>query len=143
MLRHLTLPQISEVGNDYEPGIVRTIFARTNINARAEKPLRNLPGEKLQYGILSSFPVADEIWLTGIYAPAEDFQGQIKAQYQKYLMQIIGIWILVGLLAIPLVFEATRPMMQIYEQATRDELTQLFNRTEILEQANKRIFKPS
>ncbi len=136
-----SLPHISVVGNDMTKGLLGQ-FSSEQISMFEQETFKEFElGEKVQYGILSSFKVADEVWLTGIYAPAEDFQGQIKAQYQKYRMQIIGIWILVCLLAIPLVFEATRPMLRIYEQATRDELTQLPNRTEFLRIAKKRILQ--
>lgn len=136
-----SLPQISTINNDRIKGLIGPNSAEQRLTHQ-QKTFRqfDLEGET-QYGVLSSFAVGDEFWVIGVYAPAVDFQGQIKAQFYRYRLQIVGIWALVGLLAIPLVFRITRPMMRIYEQATRDELTQLPNRVEFLRRAKKLVLQ--
>jgi diguanylate cyclase (GGDEF)-like protein len=136
-----TLPQISTINNDRIKGLIGPNSAEQRLTHQ-QKTFRqfDLDGET-QYGVLSSFAVGDEFWVIGVYAPAVDFQGQIRAQFYRYRLQIVGIWALVGLLAIPLVFRITRPMMRIYEQATRDELTQLPNRVEFLRRAKKLVLQ--
>lgn len=134
--RESALPQIAVVGNEMIQGLLSQ-FSDEQLLSLDHRTFKEFYlADQLQYGVVEPFRVADEVWLTGVYAPAEDFQGQIRAQYQKYQMRIIGIWILVCLLAIPVVFGATQPMARIYKQATRDELTQLPNRAEFFRRAD-------
>jgi diguanylate cyclase (GGDEF)-like protein len=134
-----TLPQVASVGNAAVKGLLEQ-FPAEQLAAMSQREFRDFTSEgESQYGILSPFKIGEAVWLTGIYAPAEDFQGQIQTQYRQYITQVSVIGILICLLAIPLLFGVTRPMLRLYEQATRDELTQLPNRAEFLKQAKKLV----
>jgi diguanylate cyclase (GGDEF)-like protein len=134
-----TLPQVSEAANNAAQSLLEQ-FSNQQIKQLETREFKSFAlNGATQYGILSPFKFGDAVWVTGIYAPAADFQGQIQTQYQQYRKQIIVIAILMGLLAIPFVFGVTRPMLRLYEQATRDELTQLPNRAEFLKQAKRLV----
>jgi diguanylate cyclase (GGDEF)-like protein len=133
-----TLPQVSIVGND----AARALLTQIPVDTLSQKSFDEFSVSDLsQYGLLSPFGLGDKEWLTGIYAPTADFQGQIQSRYRSDLFRILAIGIVVCLLAIPLIFGITRPLTRLYEQATRDELTQLPNRSEFLRKAKVQLLQ--
>jgi diguanylate cyclase (GGDEF)-like protein len=131
-----TLPHISIVGND----VTRELLSQIPVDKVTQKHFREFSVVNLShYGLLSPFRLGNKDWLTGIYAPAADFQGQVQSRYRNDLFRILGIGALVCILAIPLIFGVTRPLTRLYLQATRDELTQLPNRSEFLRRAKIRL----
>lgn len=89
-----------------------------------------------QYGVLSPISIdANNTWFIGVQAPAKDFVGKIASLDNQYRWQIMLIGLASFLLAIPLAFGVTRPMLLLYNQATTDALTGLPNRSEFLRKA--------
>jgi diguanylate cyclase (GGDEF)-like protein len=132
------LPQISEVGAVAQGLLLQ--FEGQKLTLLNQRVFVEFTAEgKPYYGILSPFAVGDTTWLVGVYAPSSDFVGQIQNQNQRYLWEVLGIGVLSCLLAIPLVFGVTRPIVLLYEQATRDPLTRLPNRSEFLKRAERKV----
>lgn len=128
------LPHVTEVGAAAERLLDQFPEQKLALLSRREFVEFTLSGESY-YGILSPFTISDATWLVGVYAPSSDFVGAIKNQNQRHLWEVLGIGLLSCLLAIPLVFGFTRPIVTLYEQATKDALTQLPNRAEFLRRA--------
>jgi diguanylate cyclase (GGDEF)-like protein len=128
------LPHIDEIGGVAEALVAGFSSQQLALLSRKEFVEFQM-NDKPYYGMLSPFKFGDATWLVGVYAPSSDFMGHIQSQNQRYVWQILGIGFLSCLLAIPLVFGFTRPIVNLYEQATRDALTKLPNRTDFLKRA--------
>lgn len=97
-------------------------------------------GKKDWVGLMRPLLVnQDADWLLGIRAPKNDFVGSTENIFNQQLWQTIAVSLFVILAAIPLLWRFSRPIDSWYKRATRDELTQLLNRTEFLEQAQKSL----
>jgi diguanylate cyclase (GGDEF)-like protein len=94
-------------------------------------------GDTLYYGMVSPFGISNATWLVGVYGPATDFIGSIQRQSRRHLWQVLGIGLFSCLAALPLVFGVTRPLQRLHKQATRDTLTNLPNRNEFLDYAQR------
>ncbi len=125
------LPKLTEVGEDVVSGLLEAQGLHT-----ANSLVEYSAGGQDYYGLITAFSVAPETtWYVGVHAPTNDFLAEIQSQNQRHLLQVLVIGLLTCLLAIPLVFGLTRPVQDLYIQATRDQLTKLANRSDFLKRA--------
>lgn len=98
-------------------------------------------GEK-HFGLHETLDLGKNLpWSLTVHAPASDFTGAIAANYRRGLWQMLAIGLLSCLLAIPIGFSITKPLMRLQERASFDALTGLLNREEFTLKAQALISK--
>ena len=76
-------------------------------------------------------------WDVVVHAKTDNITGDLMRSARRSRLETFGIGLASLLVAIPLMYGLSRPMRRLYRRATFDQLTGVFNRSHLLEEADR------